>query len=78
MVQRPTDIGRLEFAVLSSLRAAQLVRGCIPLIDSGIHKKTVTAQMEVAQMKVQRATAVAPEEFVEPEIVELVPATTAE
>jgi DNA-directed RNA polymerase subunit K/omega len=78
MVQRPADIGRLEFAVLSSLRAAQLVRGCIPLIDSGIHKKTVTAQMEVAQLKVQRATAVAPEEFVEPEIVELVPATSAE
>lgn len=78
MVQRPADLGRLEFAVLSSLRAAQLVRGCVPHIDAGIHKKTVTAQMEVAQLKVQRAAAITPETFVEPDVVELVPATAEE
>lgn len=64
MVQRPAGLGRLEFAVLSSLRAAQLVRGCIPLIETGSHKKTITAQMEVAQMKVQR-TYVDPDAVVE-------------
>lgn len=55
MVQRPSSLGGIEFAVLSSLRAAQLVRGCIPQVDPGTHKKTTTAQMEVAQMKIQRA-----------------------
>ncbi|MFN7916094.1 MAG: hypothetical protein U0Q55_12215 [Vicinamibacterales bacterium] len=78
MVQRPAGLGGLEFAVLSSLRAAQLVRGCVPHIDSGNHKKTTTAQMEVAQLKVQRATAITPDAFVEPEIVEIVPAIAEE
>ncbi|MGE3956874.1 MAG: DNA-directed RNA polymerase subunit omega [Vicinamibacterales bacterium] len=55
MVQRPTGIGRLEFAVLSSLRAAQLVRGCIPLVEPGNHKKTTTALMEVAARKILRS-----------------------
>jgi DNA-directed RNA polymerase subunit K/omega len=37
--------------VLSSLRAAQLMRGCVPRIE-GVHKTTVTAQIEVSQGKV--------------------------
>jgi len=43
---RPPDMGGFEFAVLASLRAAQLMRGCTPKIESG-HKHTVTAQREV-------------------------------
>ncbi len=61
MVQRPAGLGVIEFAVLSSLRAAQLVRGCVPLIEPGIHKKTTTAQMEVASMMIQRAANSVPE-----------------
>jgi hypothetical protein len=43
------------FSVLSSLRAAQLVRGCIPRVVVGPHKLITTAQMEVAQEKVERS-----------------------
>ena len=48
MVQRPAAIGAFEFVALSSLRAAQLQRGCVPTIDSGDHRASVTAQLEVA------------------------------
>jgi DNA-directed RNA polymerase subunit K/omega len=48
MVQRPATIGAFEFAVLSTLRAAQLLRGCLPTIDPGDHRPAVTAQLEVA------------------------------
>lgn len=51
MIQRPAEMGRFQFVVLSTLRAAQLIRGCRPRIE-GIHKKTVTAQAEVAEGKV--------------------------
>ena len=54
MVHRPTSIGAFEFATLSSLRAAQLTRGCKPRIDS-LHGVALTAQMEVAESKVERA-----------------------
>jgi DNA-directed RNA polymerase subunit K/omega len=57
MIKRPDAIGRFEFAVLSSLRAAQLLRGCVPLVDVGIHKIVTTAQEEVARHKVERAPA---------------------
>lgn len=40
-----------EFVVVSSLRAAQLMRGCIPLVES-THKTTMTAQLEVATGKI--------------------------
>jgi len=43
---RPPDMGGFEFAVLASLRAAQLIRGCTPKMESD-HKHTVTAQREV-------------------------------
>jgi hypothetical protein len=47
-MQRPSGIGAFEFVILSSLRAAQLMRGCVPRVDGG-HKMTVTAQLEVAR-----------------------------
>ena len=53
-MQPPLGMSQFEFVVLSSLRAAQLTRGCIPRLD-GLHKITVMAQMEVAERKVIRA-----------------------
>jgi hypothetical protein len=53
MVTRPAGTSALEFAVVSSLRAAQLMRGCTPRIVS-THKLITTAQMEVAMGKVVR------------------------
>lgn len=47
MIHRPEGIGAFEFAVLASLRAMQLRRGCLPRIE-GEHTVAVTAQMEVA------------------------------
>jgi DNA-directed RNA polymerase subunit K/omega len=41
-------MGRFEFVVVSSLRAAQLMRGCTAHIDTLGHKRIVTAQREVA------------------------------
>jgi DNA-directed RNA polymerase subunit K/omega len=54
MVKRPAGIGAFEFAVLSALRACQLTRGCTPRVPSG-HKLAVTAQLEVAEGKVENA-----------------------
>lgn len=54
MVKRPLELGVFEFAVMAGLRAAQLSRGCVPLVEVGSHKKTTTAQMEVAELKVRR------------------------
>ena len=55
MIQRPLDIGRFEFVVLSALRTAQLLRGCPPRIDVDIeHKATTTAQLEISIGKVTR------------------------
>jgi DNA-directed RNA polymerase subunit K/omega len=48
MIQRPAAVGAFEFVVLSALRAAQLLRGCVPTIDPGDHRPAVTAQLEVA------------------------------
>jgi DNA-directed RNA polymerase subunit K/omega len=42
-----------EFAVVSSLRAAQLMRGCTPRVTT-IQKTIMTAQLEVAAGKVAR------------------------
>ena len=47
VISRPDGIGAFKFAVLASLRAAQLCRGCSPRIE-GAHSVAVTAQMEVA------------------------------
>ncbi len=53
MVKRPVGINAFEFVVLSSLRAAQLIRGCTPRVDT-VQKTIMTAQLEVAAGKVAR------------------------
>jgi len=53
MVRRPVELNAFEFAVVSSLRAAQLMRGCVPRVASG-QKIIMTAQLEVAGGKVVR------------------------
>ena len=53
MVRRPPDYSVFEFAVVASLRAAQLSRGCTPRVERAA-KVAVTAQMEVAAGKVAR------------------------
>jgi DNA-directed RNA polymerase subunit K/omega len=50
-------MGKFEFVVLAKLRAAQLMRGCIPRVDTGDHKHTVTAQHEVSEGKVTQLVA---------------------
>lgn len=54
MVKRPSNLGVFEFSVLAGLRAAQLSRGCTPRVIPG-HTVSVTAQLEVASLKVCRA-----------------------
>jgi hypothetical protein len=65
MIQRPAGFGTFQFAVMAALRAAQLMRGCLPKVD-GLHTVAVMAQLEVAQGKVLclpfAAVAVASEE----------------
>jgi DNA-directed RNA polymerase subunit K/omega len=51
MVNRPAGFTALEFVVISALRAAQLMRGCRPRVESA-HKCIMTAQLEVAAGKV--------------------------
>ena len=51
MIPRPPGVGVFQFVVLSSLRAAQLMRGCPARVD-GMHKAIVIAQLEVAEGKV--------------------------
>lgn len=51
MVKRPDGMNAFEFVVLSSLRAAQLNRGCSPRVEQ-CAKVAVTAQHEVAERKV--------------------------
>jgi len=53
VVQRPSGTNPFEFVVVSGLRAAQLMRGCIPRVERQ-HKVITTAQIEVATGKVAR------------------------
>jgi len=53
MIQRPAAINAFEFVIMSSLRAAQLMRGCTPRVTSS-QKTIMTAQLEVAAGKVAR------------------------
>jgi len=53
MVKRPDGMSAFEFSVLSSLRAAQLHRGCTPRVPR-CDKVAVTAQHEIAEFKVVR------------------------
>ena len=56
MIQRPACFGKFEFAVMASLRASQLTRGCLPRVEGG-HTVAVTAQLEIAEGKVPLASA---------------------
>ncbi len=56
MIQRPAGMGAFTFVVLSTLRSTQLIRGCLPRVD-GAHKRTVIAQIEVAEGKVMQLLA---------------------
>lgn len=51
MIPPPPGVGAFQFVVVASLRAAQLIRGCLPRVD-GAHKASVTAQLEVSEGKV--------------------------
>jgi DNA-directed RNA polymerase subunit K/omega len=53
MVNRPSHINAYEFAVLSALRAQQLIAGCVPRVE-GVHNAPTMAQMEVAAGQVTR------------------------
>ena len=60
VVHRPQDTSAFEFVTLARLRAAQLVRGCLPLVEGG-HKIATTAQIEVATGKIARVANAAAE-----------------
>jgi DNA-directed RNA polymerase subunit K/omega len=51
VIRPPAGSNPFEFIVVSGQRAAQLMRGCTPKIDSE-HKLVSTAQLEVATGKV--------------------------
>jgi DNA-directed RNA polymerase subunit K/omega len=53
MMLRRSPTNGYEFAVVSALRAHQLIKGCTPRLG-GEHKATTMAQMEVAAGKVAR------------------------
>jgi len=47
MVSRPPGVNAYEFVIVASLRAQQLMKGCLSQVG-GDHKATIRAQMEVA------------------------------
>jgi DNA-directed RNA polymerase subunit K/omega len=51
VVSRPIEMNQFEFAIVSGLRAAQLMKGCVPRVAKA-HKPITTAQREVAEGKV--------------------------
>jgi DNA-directed RNA polymerase subunit K/omega len=53
VTHRPTDTNAFEFVILSSLRTAQLMRGCVPRVQPA-GKPAATAQREVAEGKVRQ------------------------
>jgi DNA-directed RNA polymerase subunit K/omega len=53
VVTRPVELSAFEFAVVAGLRAGQLARGCTPRVKAS-DKVAVTAQLEVAERKVER------------------------
>jgi DNA-directed RNA polymerase subunit K/omega len=54
MVSRPVHMNAYEFVVLASLRAQQLLAGCVARLE-GDHSAPTMAQMEVAGGFVSRA-----------------------
>lgn len=59
MVQRPDGMGAFEFAVVSALRAVQLMQGSTVRIESA-GKLITKAQLEVAAGKVRQVAPVVP------------------
>ena len=55
LVVRPPGCNAYEFAVIASLRAKQLLSGCLPRVE-GDHNASTKAQMEVAGGKVGRVS----------------------
>ena len=53
MIVLPEGMGTFRFVILATMRAAQLMRGCPPRVHGG-HKATVTAQLEVSEVKVMQ------------------------
>ncbi len=51
MIHRPLEMNQFEFVIVSSLRTAQLMRGCTPRVAKSL-KPITTAQHEVAEGKV--------------------------
>ena len=51
LLARPEGMGLFEFVAVSSLRAAQLMRGCSPRVARS-HTTARTAQIEVSEGKV--------------------------
>jgi DNA-directed RNA polymerase subunit K/omega len=51
MIRRPDGMGTFEFVAIASLRAAQLMAGCVPRVAEK-HTTAVTAQLEVSEGKV--------------------------
>jgi DNA-directed RNA polymerase subunit K/omega len=51
VIRPPSGMGRFQFVVLATLRAAQLMRGGLPRVN-GDHATAVIAQLEVAEGKV--------------------------
>ena len=52
MIFRNTEMNSFEFVRVASLRAKQLVRGCIPRVP-GHRRAVLTAQVEVLAGKVR-------------------------
>ena len=71
MVSRPIGMNPFEFAIVSGLRAAQLMRGCVPRVGRE-HKHITTAQREVAAGKVVGVLADAPVEVASRRLSDLV------
>ena len=57
MVFPPSGMGVFEFVALTGLRAAQLLRGCVPTVEPGDHKPITIARMEVASGHIRSADA---------------------
>ena len=55
VVSRPDGSNAFEFVVVSALRAAQLMRGCVPRVAIA-YKHITTAQLEVAAGKVAKVS----------------------
>lgn len=51
MVNRPQETNSFEFIAIATLRAGQLMRGCVPRVPPG-HKSTTTAQLEIIAGKI--------------------------